>query len=88
MTSHSSPRPVTALRARMIEDMTVRGPMEALFGIRGASRVRRRAASGSPAFGGWHTEPSGWCAVAIERLQTSDGGSRRSISRRPIRPGS
>jgi integrase/recombinase XerD len=25
MTSHSSPRPVTALRARMIEDMTVRG---------------------------------------------------------------
>ena len=25
MTSHLSPRPVSALRARMIEDMTVRG---------------------------------------------------------------
>jgi integrase/recombinase XerD len=25
MTSHPSPRPVTVLRARMIEDMTVRG---------------------------------------------------------------
>ena len=25
MTAHPSPRPVSALRARMIEDMTVRG---------------------------------------------------------------
>ncbi len=45
MTSHSSDRPVSALRARMIEDMMVRGFSEEtprLCGFRCAMRHARR----------------------------------------------
>ena len=46
MTSASSPRPVSALRARMIEDMTVRGFTEETHSnyIREVRRSRRSSA--------------------------------------------